>query len=37
MFVEIQTFSLKEMYLKMSSAKLRPFSVGLGLLSARLD
>ena len=37
MFFEIQALTLKEIYLKISSAKLRPFCVGISLLSARFD
>ena len=31
--IEIETFSFKKMHLKMSSAKLRPFCLGLNVLS----
>ena len=35
--IGIQTFSFKKMYLTMSSAKWRPFSLGLNVLTARQD
>ena len=35
--IEIHTFSFKEMHLKMSSGKWRPFCLGLNLLSPKLN